>query len=700
MVKEDKIKFRSKEAFESILVSDRLMPQGHLLPRELPQKRPVRNFCNINQDDPPVFISPYYLNTLGLRCLISEICKSGELSLMPHRPLLLHRELRWKRPVRKRPVQNFRNINQDDSPVTLLYLEVEQKVYESESPDISVLCEPVIDILFAKVFTDSDESLDVYGDIKIIDGSKNFLVYERGRYDSPQRVHSSSTMNNFLQLSAPQEIPTFNKPHLVVDIRRVDTGAIVARDQQPLPKTTDRPSTRNDFESLYTLKFQGDAQGGGLVDTSARVEVQCVAFTFGVYAQVEMFLYKDDVNEDGDAGGEQGVEVYGLISAKCHPWLQSRVCYENHMFNVMQEEHEWVGLGTEIFLSKNLVAVPAYLELEISLDLKGYKDDEFVVQGTACFRPANGGCRRKVIQGENGFFVLVRVTWWDPSLPNESCCEEIIDGFDVMPLSPDDNLYASQLLEVFSLFIAHPNRKDVYLYGSVKIEDSRGRCSIFSRSKEDPYFLPWDANLLPLQGPDRALVPTSFSMKIDIHDIDGHVNIKGFVTSNIQIVRCERPWFDRRFCAVVRLVNEKSFVAVNYTLFWYSIQAILTVHVVFKSGSSEHVKILGNISASYDDHSYLTSYEKELFRRVLYTGNKENFEKVENNSQLCRNVVAVPMKSSLLCEVYLDFPTNDYSITHHVEGRVKFQIGERSRTISGSSVDICINVDWKGLPYV
>ncbi|KAK1358421.1 hypothetical protein POM88_051677 [Heracleum sosnowskyi] len=187
---------------------------------------------------------------------------------------------------------------------------VEHKMYLS--PDILVRCEPLIEILYAKVFTNADASLDVYGDIRILDleGSKNFVFYER-----------------------------------VVDIKNVDTSVVVARGQKPLLETTHHPSTPNDYEKLFTLQFEGDAHGGGLVDTGARVELQCIAFTFGVCAQVEMFLYKDDdssesqktINEDD--GGELGVEVFGLICAKCQPSLLAKGCYENHMFNVIQDEH-------------------------------------------------------------------------------------------------------------------------------------------------------------------------------------------------------------------------------------------------------------------------------------------------------------------------------------------------------------------------
>ncbi|KAK1358428.1 hypothetical protein POM88_051684 [Heracleum sosnowskyi] len=323
---------------------------------------------------------------------------------------------------------------------------VEHKMYVS--PDILVRCEPLIEILYAKVFTNADASLDVYGDIRILDleGSKNFVFYERGRFDSPQHICSSSTKNNFLQLQSPQKIPTFNEPLLVVDIKNVDTSVVVARGQKPLLETTHHPSTPNDYEKLFTLQFEGDAHGGGLVDTGARVELQCIAFTFG--------------------------------------------CQHIH-------------------------------KLEISLDLSGYEDDEFSIEGTACFQPTNGDGGYKDIRGVNGYYVRVYVTWCEPSNLNKRWCEEdMIDGFCLMPHSP--GLYASHLLEVFSLFIARPNEEEVSLYGSVKILDYRGWCTVFSFSKNEPYFLSRGCNLLPLQGPDRALQPLMFFlMEIDLRDIDG-----------------------------------------------------------------------------------------------------------------------------------------------------------------------------------
>ncbi|KAK1358466.1 hypothetical protein POM88_051722 [Heracleum sosnowskyi] len=574
-------------------------------------------------------------------------------------------------------------------------------------PCTSVKSEPLIEILYAKVFTNADASLDVYGDIGILDfeGSKNLVFYERGRFDSPQHICSSSTMNNFLQLESPREIPTFNEPHIVVDIRNVDTGAVVARGQKPLLETTHNPSTPNDFEKLFTLQFESDAQGGGSMDTGARVELQCVALTFGVCALVEMFLYKDGdasksqnkIIEDEDDSGELGVEVFGLICAKCHPFFLDKECYEFHMFNVIQEEHEWVGLGTKINLFKNLLAVPAYSQLEISLDLKGYEDDGFIVQGTTCFDPTNEYSEYKDIQGENGFYVRVYVEWCEPSfLENTWCKEDRIGDFCVMPRSP--GLYASHLLEVFSLFIARPNGEEVNLYGSVKILDRWGWTNVFSCTKNEPYFLSRGCNLLPLQGPDRALQPSMyFLMEIDLRDIDGHVNIKGFVSTCVAIDECQRPWFDRRFCEVVRLLNEKSFAAVNYTLFSFSVEAIMKVSFLFKGRSSAHVKIYGDIIASYDKLSYSTSYDIEFFQRVLFTRKKANFLEIEDYFRHSRYVVAVPMTCSLLTKVNLSFQTN--LGTHRVRGLVEFQIGEPSRIIKSDFVDICIDVDWKGLPY-
>ncbi|KAK1358418.1 hypothetical protein POM88_051674 [Heracleum sosnowskyi] len=319
-----------------------------------------------------------------------------------------------------------------------------------------------------------------------------------------------------------------------------------------------------------------------------------------------MFLYKDDdssesqktINEDD--GGELGVEVFGLICAKCQPSLLAKGCYENHMFNVIQDEHEWVGLGTQINLFKNLVAD---------------------------------------IRGVNGYYVRVYVTWCEPSNLNKRWCEEdMIDGFCLMPHSP--GLYASHLLEVFSLFIARPNEEEVSLYGSVKILDYRGWCTVFSYSKNEPYFL----------------------------------------------------------SRVVKLVNEKSFAAVNYTLFSFAVEAIMEVNFLFKGGSCAHVKIYGDVIASYDKLSYLTNYDAEFFQRVLFTRKKANFLEVEDNYQLPRYVVAVPMTYSLLTKVNLSFQTN--LGTHRVGELVKFQIGEPYRIIKNDFVDIRINVDWKDLPYV
>ncbi|WOG85831.1 hypothetical protein DCAR_0105024 [Daucus carota subsp. sativus] len=552
---------------------------------------------------------------------------------------------------------------------------------------INARCEPVIEILDAKIYTHDNVSLDVYGDIRIFDlkeGSTNdFIVYERDLFDSPQHI---SPLNRFLQLSSPGEIPFYDDPHLAVDIKNVRNDAVIACGQKPLFKTTHHPFKSGDFENLYTLQFQGDA--------GAFVEVQCLAFTFGVYAEVEIVLLRDSVEDEGEEDGK-GVEVFGLICAKCDPLILPKNCYTNNLFNVIQEEREWVALGTEIGLSKSLLPVPAYSPLEISLDLRG--NDGIIVNGTASFEASNYS-GKKYIRGLNGFYVWVHVDWCEPSLLTRlSCNEDRIDGFCSVPHWP--SLYASQLLEVFSLFISRPNEEEVNLYGSVNILDSRGWCSIFSCSKKEAYCLSRGSNFLPVRGPTRAITPGYFfSMEIDLRDVDGHVNIQGYVASSPLIGERQRPWFDRRLRSVVKSVNEKSFAAVNYTLFSFAVLAIIEVRLVFHRGSFAHVKIYGDITASLGKLLYSTTYDVEFFQRVLFTRKKENFLEVEDNLKLSTNHVAVPMDSSLLTKVNLSLQTSVH--THHLAGLVKFQIGEPCKVIKSDFVDICIDVKWKGLPYV
>lgn len=269
--------------------------------------------------------------------------------------------------------------------------------------------------------------------------------------------------------------------------------------------------------------------------------------------------------------------------------------------------------------------------------------------------------------------------------------------FFCQPHSPGS--YVSQLLEVFSLFIARPNGKEVNLYGSVSIFCADGWCNIFSRSKEEAYFLPSGCNLLPMQGPDRAVRPgMSFSVAVDLSDIDGHVKINGTAHSSYGIDERQKPWFDRRLCSVVRNEKEKSFVAIHYTVFSFALRAIVTVSLASQRRSCDPVKVYGDIIASYDKLSYSTSYDKQFFRRVLFTRKEADSLKVEKDLILKRNLVAVPWTSSLLAEVNLSFQTEEG--THSLAKIVKFQIGESSIVpVTSDIVDIRMSVDWKTLPY-
>ncbi|KAK1389939.1 hypothetical protein POM88_018117 [Heracleum sosnowskyi] len=513
------------------------------------------------------------------------------------------------------------------------------------NPWTDVRCEPVIDFLHAKVFTDS---LGVYGYMKIIDlqGSKNFPAYDRHQFESPQRLYPSSKLGNFLPLSG-------------------------------------------------------------------RVELQCVAFTFGVYAEVQVLLYNDMYNDsapegqkiDEDDDEQIGVDVYGLICARCNPMLLAKDKYENHMFNVAKEDCEWIGFGSEIVLSKSLVAVPAYSELEISLNLRDFDDDEFIVQGSVCFEPSNYYAGWKVVRGVNGYYVRVGVTWKQPSALNKHWCkDDMIQRAQQVPHCP--GFLASHLLEVFSLFIARPNGKEVNMYGSVNIVCSFGWCNIFSREKDEAYLLSRGCNLLPMKGPERAATPgMTFFIVVDLRDVDGNVKIKGAAHSTVGIDERQRPWFDRRLCSVVKGEKENSFVAIHYTMFSFALQAVFKVCLVWKRRSSARVNICGDIIASYDKVSYSTIYDKQFFRRVLFTRKEANSLEVlftgkeaeERTLILSTNQVAVPMTSSLVAEVNLSYQSA--KSTHRVAEIVNFQFEESCKTIRSGDVDICIGVTWKGFPY-
>ncbi|WOG81688.1 hypothetical protein DCAR_0100839 [Daucus carota subsp. sativus] len=583
----------------------------------------------------------------------------------------------------------------------------------------NVRCEPVVDFLHARVFTDTPQ---VYGYIRIIDlqNSKTFPAYDRHRFESPQRLYPSLPLGNFLQLSGPDYIPTLNEPMVAVGINTVETGDVIAHGQQHLSKSTEFTSTTDDaFEKLYTLTFQDEALAGD------RVELQCVAFTFGVYACVQVVLCHDDYPESDDHLSDENddesdenddeqsrIELFGLIYAKCKPMLLSEHDYKNYMFNVPKEERVRVGFGRQIVLSKDLVVVPAYSDLEISLELKGFEDDDFVVKGSVCFEPSNFHAGWKQVRGRNGCYVDVQVTWQKPSLLNRPWCkEDTISSAFYMGDGPIT--LASHLLEVFSLFIARPNGKEVNMYGSVDIYCTDGWCNIFCREKDDAYFMSRGCNLLPLKGPERAPRPgMMFSISVDLRDVDGHVKIKGIIESSVGLDERQKPWFDRRLYSVVKMKGkkEKSFVAVHYTMFSYAVQAVVEVCLVWKRRSSAHVNIYGDIIASYDKEVlYSTPYDKKFFKRVLFTSKKANPLEVlftgkeahslerEEKFVLTKNLVAVPMTSSLLAEVNLSFQTAES--TCHVAKIVKFRFEDSMMIIPSDDVDICIAVAWKGFPY-
>ncbi|XP_074382745.1 uncharacterized protein LOC141724484 [Apium graveolens] len=409
-----------------------------------------------------------------------------------------------------------------------------------------------------------------------------------------------------------------------------------------------------------------------------------------------MILCKDVDDKDVD-DHVQGVEIFGIICAKSNLLFSPKECYENHMFNVIEEEHVWVRLGTEIPLFKNLVALPAYSDLEISVNMLGSEDDAFIVQGTACFQPTNSFVEWKDIRGLNGFYVEVKVTYCEPSFLNQP-----FDHVDRVPLlccvPRFPQIYASQILEVFSLFIARPNCKEVNLYGTVKIIDSEGCCTIFSCSRNEAYFLSRDCNFLPMQGPNRVVTPVDpFSIRIDLSDVDGHVKIKGLVSADYNMEELRKPWFDRRLCSVVGGVNKNSFAAVYYTSFSSAVQANLTVRHECKRRSSGCVKIYGDVIALYPKLAS-TNYYKKFFQIKLFTRNEVNPLEGEENFELSRTFLAVPIDFILQMKVDLYFQTSEG--TYSVKKIKSLQIGEPCIAIERDDVNIFIDVMWKGLPYV
>lgn len=248
------------------------------------------------------------------------------------------------------------------------------------------------------------------------------------------------------------------------------------------------------------------------------------------------------------------------------------------------------------------------------------------------------------------------------------------------------------------MFIARPNCKEVNLYGTVEIIDPDGRCTIFSCSKNEAYFLSRDCNFLPMQGPKRVVTPSEpFFIEIDLSDVDGHVKIKGLVLANYCMEDLRKPWFDRRLCSVVGGANQNSFAAVYYTSFSSAVQANLTVRHECKRRSSGCVKIYGDVIASYPKLAS-TNYYKKFFQIILFTRNEVNPLEGEENFELSRTFLAVPVDFILQMKVDLCFQTSEG--THRVNKIMSLQIGEPCIAIESDDVNIFIDVMWKGLPYV
>lgn len=292
---------------------------------------------------------------------------------------------------------------------------------------VHVRSEPVFEVLSVNLRNksntlshSSNQSWELYGNIDVYDASERsnrYILFERTEQDEPELI---PFVGGTLSLTGPDDIMSMDKPTVLVNILDKVSGKNLIFGAAPLLKTTDIVKQDHQFEQFRSITLSG---------TGCSAEVEYLALTFGMFAQVEVRLFKSrfvgsesDEEEEVEEGEGEELDVYGKISAEYKLYGSEKQVHSVTLFEIKKGSNKLgqVILGSPISLSRSVVAVPAYSTLTISVEVWDGAKNEIVFGGSCEFETNNHSREQDIIRGPDCLHAQVFTEWREPFMLDKS----------------------------------------------------------------------------------------------------------------------------------------------------------------------------------------------------------------------------------------------------------------------------------------
>ncbi|KAL2928447.1 Ribosomal protein S6 kinase delta-1 [Bienertia sinuspersici] len=444
-----------------------------------------------------------------------------------------------------------------------------------------------------------------------------------------------------------------------------------------------------------------------------------ISMPLAVYGHVRL-LFTPKQSNILDEENHPSLNVKGKIVARFGIIFGSHASEEYTLFEKQSNEFERVDLSPRkrmggMRLSRGWVGVPAYSSLILDLDLSEFGTERKILKETVELRVENG-----LVSGDkfivDDILISVRVGWHSPR-PRGRCTEEVC-GIELEDESSSDEIPPQETTKEESdeqmieacvpeassntrppwFLRAHQNSraefKAMQVYGSIEVSSSACTFDVFKREAKDAFVLSEHSKTLPVIDGFRVYDDCdSLEVKIDLKDVENCLCIRGYIEWDWEVRDNGSLCLDNQLCSIVQ--GEQCFAAIHYTVFSEAVQANIDVLYIPKSEHVDvHPKVYGSLIAQYNNYDYISQYNKDNYRIVLFQRNQENPAQPGNNGMiaLSRSVVAVPVKSSLIIEANLWNGISDQVLSFST----KFRIGASSdsMTMEGDGYSININLKW------
>ncbi|XP_074284262.1 uncharacterized protein LOC141608816 [Silene latifolia] len=274
------------------------------------------------------------------------------------------------------------------------------------------------------------------------------------------------------------------------------------------------------------------------------------------------------------------------------------------------------------------------------------------------------------------------------------------------------NIFITQRMEVFSIFIGHNSYKNLSVYGRIVVYTFSGSYSLFKRDKNRPQHLSPSSRTISIRGPCEAFDGHHVGMDVDLKDINGGLTIKGsFDWCDIMLQGGKKTWYNEK---ILNGIQGKGggYAAIHYTIFSYAVEARVMVSIVSKDSSNVvYPEVYGTLVAQYKCFNYSTSYETKYYRTTLYDEPPGNGLELYGRHQrlpLLKPAIAVPVESSLIIDANLYVGSSQGLLfgemnkttpnVEHIKCCQEFKydgFGRSCKNMLGHYYDIRLTIIWK-----